>query len=151
MAKNIEDQPERLRMLLGLDGSGPQKGDKAGQFLWTALSDLWTYAANRIAEITDTVVEIDAAMRMGFNWELGPFELWDAAGVEQTVNRMKAEGKPVAPTSRSCSPPGTRVGTPTSRKPAGTCIFRSRLRRTQGCSRREGVWSVTSPRSRTVW
>jgi 3-hydroxyacyl-CoA dehydrogenase len=96
MAKNIEDTGTRLRTLLGLDGGGPQKGDKAGAFLWAALSDLWTYSANRVPEISDSVVEIDRAMRMGFNWELGPFELWDAAGVEATVARMKKEGKPVA-------------------------------------------------------
>jgi 3-hydroxyacyl-CoA dehydrogenase len=96
MAKNVEDTAARLRMLLGLEGGGPQKGDKAGAFLWTALSDLWTYSANRIPEISDTVVEIDRAMKLGFNWELGPFELWDAAGVEATVTRMKKEGKPIA-------------------------------------------------------
>ena len=96
MAKNVEDTGARLRMLLGLDGGGPQKGDKAGAFLWSALSDLWTYSANRIPEISDTVVEIDRAMKLGFNWELGPFELWDAAGVEATVARMKKDGKPVA-------------------------------------------------------
>jgi len=96
MAKTIEDTGSRLRTLLGLDGAGPQKGDKAGAFLWAALSELWTYAANRVPEISDSVVEIDRAMRMGFNWELGPFELWDAAGVEATVERMKKEGKPVA-------------------------------------------------------
>src|SRR5258708_6291137 len=79
-----------------MEGSGPQKGDKAGQFLWSALSDLWTYSANRVAEISDSIVEIDRAMRLGFNWELGPFELWDAAGVEATVARMKKEGKSVA-------------------------------------------------------
>ena len=91
MAKNVEDQGERLRMLLT-----PQKGDKAGQFLWTALSELWTYAANRVGEISDSVVEIDRAMRLGFNWEQGPFEMWDAAGVKTTVERMRKEGKPVA-------------------------------------------------------
>ena len=96
MAKNIEDTGTRLRTLLGLDGSGPQKGDKAGAFLWAALSDLWTYSANRVPEISDSIVEIDRAMHLGFNWELGPFELWDAAGVETTVARMKEEGKPVA-------------------------------------------------------
>ena len=97
MARNVEDSGARIRMLLGLDGSGPQKGDKAGAFLWTALSDLWTYSANRIPEISDTIVEVDRAMKLGFNWEMGPFELWDAAGVEPTVARMKKEGKPVAP------------------------------------------------------
>ena len=96
MAKNIEDTGSRLRMLLGLEGGGPQKGDKAGAFLWSSLSDLWTYSANRVPEISDSIVEIDSAMRLGFSWELGPFELWDAAGVEATVARMKKEGKPVA-------------------------------------------------------
>jgi len=96
MAKNVEETGARLRMILGMEGSGPQKGDKAGAFLWAALSDLWTYAANRVPEISDSIVEIDRAMKLGFNWELGPFELWDAAGVEATVLRMKKEGKPVA-------------------------------------------------------
>jgi 3-hydroxyacyl-CoA dehydrogenase len=95
MAKNIEDTGARLRMLLGLEGT-PQKADKAGAFLWSALADLWTYCANRVPEISDSIVEIDRAMRLGFNWELGPFELWDAAGVEPTVARMKKENRPVA-------------------------------------------------------
>ncbi len=95
MAKNIDDTGTRVRSLLGMD-AGPQKGDKAGAFLWAALSDLWTYSANRVPEISDSIVEIDRAIRLGFNWELGPFELWDAAGVEATVARMKKEGKPVA-------------------------------------------------------
>ena len=97
MAKNVDETGARVRMLLGLDdGGAPQKPDKASAFLWAALSDLWTYSANRIPEISDSVVEIDRAMRLGFNWELGPFELWDAAGVEATVARMKKEGRPVA-------------------------------------------------------
>src|SRR6266849_2898976 len=98
MAKNVEETGVRIRMLLGLDNAGgaPPKPDKAGAFLWSALSDLWTYSANRIPEISDSIVEIDRAMRLGFNWELGPFELWDAAGVEATVARMKKEGRPVA-------------------------------------------------------
>ncbi|HEX7424103.1 MAG TPA: 3-hydroxyacyl-CoA dehydrogenase NAD-binding domain-containing protein [Terriglobales bacterium] len=98
MAKNVEETGPRLRMLLGMDGGGgaPQKADKAGAFLWAALSDLWTYSANRVPEISGSIVEIDRAMRLGFNWELGPFELWDAAGVEATVARMKKEGRPVA-------------------------------------------------------
>ena len=96
MAKNVEEIGARVRMLLGFDGGAPQKGDKAGQFLWLALSDLWTYCANRIPEISDRVVEIDRAMRLGFNWKLGPFELWDAVGVEATVGRMKKENRPVA-------------------------------------------------------
>src|ERR1022692_3496704 len=90
MAKNVDELPERLKMLLA-----PSK-DKVNLFLWSVLSDLWTYAANRVPEISDSIVEIDKAMKTGFNWEMGPFELWDAAGVAQTVERMKKEGKPVA-------------------------------------------------------
>ena len=97
MAKNLEEMGPRLRMLLGLEGGAAGKGDKAGGFLWTALSNLWTYSASRVPEIADSVVEIDRAMQLGFNWELGPFELWDAAGVEATVARMKKEGRKVAP------------------------------------------------------
>jgi 3-hydroxyacyl-CoA dehydrogenase len=97
MAKNIDDTGARVRMLLGLDGGASQKPDKAAAFLWAALADLWSYSANRIPEISDSIVEIDRAMRLGFNWELGPFELWDAAGVESTVARMKKEGRPIAP------------------------------------------------------
>lgn len=93
MAKQVDDLPQRLRMLIGMDGG---KLDNAGQFLWSALTDLWTYSANRIGEIADSVVEIDRAMRMGFNWDKGPFELWDAAGVDATVKRMKKEGHPIS-------------------------------------------------------
>ncbi len=92
MAKNVEDTAERLRMLLG----GDARKDKAAAFYWKTLPDLWTYAANRIPEISDRVVEIDRAMKLGFNWEMGPFELWDAAGVPATVERMRKEGHPVA-------------------------------------------------------
>src|SRR3974390_2750376 len=90
MAKQIEDLPERLRTLIA-----PSK-DKANTFLWNVLTDLWTYSANRVPEIADSIVEIDKAMKTGFNWEMGPFELWDACGVAQTVERMKKEGRPVA-------------------------------------------------------
>ncbi len=92
MANTIDSLGERVRMLTGFGGG---KLDKAGQFLWTALSEVFTYSANRIPEISDNVVEIDRAMRMGFNWEMGPFELWDAVGVVDSVVRMKQEGKPV--------------------------------------------------------
>ena len=72
------------------------------------MSELWTYAANRIGEISDSIVEIDRAMRLGFNWELGPFELWDAAGVQPTVARMKKEGKPIAPNVETLLASGQR-------------------------------------------
>ena len=93
MAKNVDSLGERLRLLTGFGG---EKLDKAGQFLWTLLSELFTYSANRIPEISSNLVEIDRAMRLGYNWEMGPFELWDAVGVPASVERMKQEGKPVA-------------------------------------------------------
>ena len=103
MAKNIEETGARLKSLIGGSGKG-----KDEQFLWAALSELWTYSANRIPEISDSVVEIDRAMRLGFNWELGPFELWDAAGVESTVARMKKEGRPVAANVEKLLGPGKK-------------------------------------------
>jgi 3-hydroxyacyl-CoA dehydrogenase len=94
MARNVDDFGTRLRMLLGGDPGAPAANDKAAAFLWNALSDLWSYAGTRIGEIADSVVAIDRAMRLGFNWEQGPFELWDAAGVATTVARMRRENKP---------------------------------------------------------
>jgi 3-hydroxyacyl-CoA dehydrogenase len=144
MAKNIEDTGTRLRTLLGLDGSGPQKGDKAGAFLWTALSDLWTYSANRVPEISDSVVEIDRAMRLGFNWELGPFELWDAAGVEATVARMKKEGKPVAANVEKLLAAGQKswyIDDPQS--PSGRKYWELGTESWEAAQVPAGVWSTT--------
>jgi len=144
LAKNIEDPGTRLRTLLGLSGSAPQKGDKAGAFLWAALSDLWTYSANRVPEISDSIVEIDRAMRLGFNWELGPFELWDAAGVEATVARMKKEGKPVAANVEKLLAAGQKswyIDDPKS--PAGRQYWDIAKSRWQPIEVPAGVWSVT--------
>ena len=144
MAKNVEDTPARLRMLLGLEGSGPQKGDKAGAFLWTALSDLWTYSANRMPEISDTVVEIDCAMKLGFNWELGPFELWDAAGVEATVARMKKEGKPIAANVEKLFHSSQKSWYQDDPKsPSGRKYFDLGAGNWQVVTVPKGVWSVT--------
>jgi 3-hydroxyacyl-CoA dehydrogenase len=88
MSKSIERLPERIRALLS---GNPQK-EKAAAFYWQILPGLWAYAANRIGEVSDTLADIDRAMRAGFNWELGPFEMWDAAGVSQTAEAMRARG-----------------------------------------------------------
>ena len=93
MAKNAASLPERLRLLLAPD---PQK-DKAARFLWPFLIALWNYAADRIGEVAGDVASIDQAMRAGFNWEMGPFELWDAAGVESTLLRMTSLGVQPSP------------------------------------------------------
>ncbi len=92
MAKNVAAVQERLRLLLAGD---PTK-DKAARFLWPFLSSLWNFAADRIGEAAGDAPSIDEAMRAGFNWELGPFEMWDAAGIEETVRRMKALQLPVS-------------------------------------------------------
>jgi 3-hydroxyacyl-CoA dehydrogenase len=144
MAKNIEETGTRLRTLLGMDGSGPQKGDRAGAFLWAALSDLWTYSANRVPEISNSVVEIDRAMRLGFNWELGPFELWDATGVEATVARMKKEGKPVAANVERLLASGQKswyIDDPQS--PAGRKYWEMGTESWEPLQVPAGVWSVT--------
>jgi 3-hydroxyacyl-CoA dehydrogenase len=144
MAKNIEDTGARLRMLLGLEGGGPQKGDQAGAFLWSALSDLWTYSANRVPEISDSIVEIDRAMRLGFNWEQGPFELWDAAGVEVTVARMKKEGKPVAANVEKLLASGQKSWYSDDPKTAsGRVYFALATRSRKPVQVPAGVWSVT--------
>jgi 3-hydroxyacyl-CoA dehydrogenase len=93
MVKNAATVEERLRLLLAND---PAK-DKAARFLWPFLSTLWNYAADRIGEVSGDAVSIDRAMKAGFNWELGPFEMWDAAGVRESVARMKSLELPVSP------------------------------------------------------
>ncbi|MFZ2084469.1 MAG: 3-hydroxyacyl-CoA dehydrogenase NAD-binding domain-containing protein [Candidatus Sulfotelmatobacter sp.] len=144
MAKTIEDTGARLRTLLGLEGGGPQKGDKASQFLWSALSDLWTYSANRVPEISDSIVEIDRAMRLGFNWELGPFELWDAAGVEATVARMKKEGKPVAANVERLLAAGRKNWyTDDPKSPSGRKYWELGTEDWEPVQVPAGVWSVT--------
>ena len=69
--------------------------DIAGKFIWELLSNTLIYSANRIPEIADDMVNIDNAMKWGFGWELGPFETWDALGLERSLDRMESEGKSV--------------------------------------------------------
>jgi 3-hydroxyacyl-CoA dehydrogenase len=95
-AKTIEDTPQRLRAVLGPIIQG-QKGDKAQQFLWGALSETCLYAARRVPEISDHVVDVDRAMRWGFAWELGPFELMDAIGIDAFTAQVKKEGRTLPP------------------------------------------------------
>ncbi len=143
MAKNVEETGARIRMLLGLDGGAPQKADKAGAFLWASVSDLWTYAANRIPEISDSIVEVDRAMRLGFNWELGPFELWDAVGVEATVARMKKEGHPVAANVEKLLASGNKSWYADDPKtPSGRKHWNPVNGNWQPVAVPEGVWSV---------
>jgi 3-hydroxyacyl-CoA dehydrogenase len=66
--------------------------DRGARFAWKAVASNLIYAANRIPEISDTIVEIDNAMKWGFNFEMGPFETWDAIGLETSVARMEKDG-----------------------------------------------------------
>ncbi|HMF63835.1 MAG TPA: 3-hydroxyacyl-CoA dehydrogenase NAD-binding domain-containing protein, partial [Edaphobacter sp.] len=96
MAKNLEFTAARISQLLHAD----VRTDKAARFYWPLLTELFTYAANRISangdEPADSIVEIDQAMKSGFNWELGPFEMFDAVGVRATTEKMHAGGAPIA-------------------------------------------------------
>jgi 3-hydroxyacyl-CoA dehydrogenase len=85
VAKNIDDVGARIKSLVW-------GKDRVGQFLWKTTGKTLRYAANRIPEIANSVVDVDRAMRWGFNWELGVFETWDAIGVERSVARMREEG-----------------------------------------------------------
>ncbi|KAB2334928.1 3-hydroxyacyl-CoA dehydrogenase [Cytobacillus depressus] len=66
--------------------------DRAGRLLWNILSPALIYSAQLLGEIADDIVAIDHAMKWGFGWELGPFETWDAIGVERSVKKMEKAG-----------------------------------------------------------
>src|SRR5262249_44817035 len=83
-AKAIEDTAERIRTLI-------YGKDRVGEFLWKTISQNLVYAANRIPEISDSIVNVDNAVKWGFNHEFGPFELWDAIGVERSVEMLRKE------------------------------------------------------------
>ena len=84
-ARHAGSLPERMRSVVYGD-------DKLARFAWKALANNLIYAANRIPEISDTIVDIDNAMRWGFNFELGPFETWDAIGLKESVEKMERDG-----------------------------------------------------------
>ncbi len=85
MTKTIDKVVDRFKVLV--------KGkDKAGEFYRKSFAALFAYVSNRIPEITDDLYKIDDAMKAGFGWEHGPFQIWDAIGVEKGIEIMKAEG-----------------------------------------------------------
>jgi 3-hydroxyacyl-CoA dehydrogenase len=90
LARNIEDVRQRVASLV-------QAPDRAGQFYRKSLGDTFHYAANRIPEISNNLVAVDNAMKWGFNWECGVFELWDAVGVEKTVEQWRKENRSIPP------------------------------------------------------
>lgn len=88
MSKQAKGTANKLKALV-------YANDRAGQLLWNILSPTLLYSAELLGEIADDIVAIDRAMKRGFGWELGPFETWDAIGVKQSVEKMKAEGRQV--------------------------------------------------------
>ncbi|MDP4826989.1 MAG: 3-hydroxyacyl-CoA dehydrogenase NAD-binding domain-containing protein [Flavobacteriales bacterium] len=88
-AKQIDDLPTRTKLLF--NGS-----DKAGEFYRKSFLGVFAYVSNRIPEISDDLYKIDDAMRAGFGWELGPFETWDAVGIESTLSHFAAQGLTVS-------------------------------------------------------
>jgi 3-hydroxyacyl-CoA dehydrogenase len=90
----IEDVKKRVHELV----FGSHASSKAGVFAWKTLARSLAYAARRVGEIADDVVAIDDAMKWGYNWELGPFETWDALGFVAVCDRMKKDGIALPPT-----------------------------------------------------
>ena len=89
-AKQVDDLVERTRLLF--DGK-----DEAGEFYRRVFADVFAYVSHRVPEIADEPYRIDDAMRAGFGWELGPFETWDAVGVERGCAEVQARGLTLAP------------------------------------------------------
>ena len=85
LTKTIENVEDRFKVLI--NGK-----DKAGEFYRKNFSALFAYVSNRIPEITDELYKIDDAMKAGFGWDHGPFQIWDAIGVEKGIEMMKTEG-----------------------------------------------------------
>ncbi|WP_416443163.1 3-hydroxyacyl-CoA dehydrogenase NAD-binding domain-containing protein [Leeuwenhoekiella sp. A16] len=85
LTKTIDNVKDRFKVLV--NGK-----DKAGEFYRKNFASLFAYVQNRIPEITDELYKIDDAMRAGFGWEHGPFQIWDALGVQKGIELMKQEG-----------------------------------------------------------
>lgn len=85
-AKQAKKPAEKLKTLAYAD-------DRAGELVWNILKPTLLYTAEKTYEITDNIVSVDQAMKWGFGWDAGPFETWDALGVEKSIEKMKAEGE----------------------------------------------------------
>ncbi|MFQ5818128.1 MAG: 3-hydroxyacyl-CoA dehydrogenase/enoyl-CoA hydratase family protein, partial [Terriglobia bacterium] len=90
LARNADDLGERLRTILSA-------GDRVSGFYECLLDDLFHYAAMRLPEIADSIVEVDRALHYGFNWERGPFALWDAVGLQPVLERWRQQQRPLPP------------------------------------------------------
>lgn len=84
-AKKAKTLPDKIKAVVYGD-------DKGAKFVWKAVANQLVYSANRIPEISDTIIDIDNSMKWGYNFEMGPFETWDAIGVQKSVEKMEKEG-----------------------------------------------------------
>lgn len=86
----IPDIPNRIKTLISIT-------DRVGQFVWKMLKKTLLFSAGGLQEIADDLVSIDRALKWGYNWELGPFEIWDSIGLNDSVRRMEKEGDCIPP------------------------------------------------------
>lgn len=86
--KGLASPSDRIRTLVNID-------DRAGNFAWAVTRDSLIYAANRVPEVSADIVNVDNALKWGYGWEIGPFEIWDAIGVKEAVARLEKDGRPV--------------------------------------------------------
>ncbi len=157
-ASKVRTPGERIRALVGGD-------DAAARYAWKLLAATLLYSARRIPEISDDLVSVDRALRWGFNWELGPFETWDAIGVRESVERMRADGHDIPPLctqlldaghesfygyiesssgkTRSVFDPGTREFAPIEERPGVLSLtaLRDRSRPIDGCDD-ASIWDL---------
>lgn len=84
-AKKAKTLSDKLKAIVYAD-------DKGAKYVWKVIANGLIYAAKRIPEISDTIIEIDNSMKWGYNYEMGPFETWDAIGVQDSVEKMEKEG-----------------------------------------------------------
>jgi 3-hydroxyacyl-CoA dehydrogenase len=155
MGRGIESTRERLRALVAPVMTG-QEGDIAQRFLWSTLSRMCLYAARRIPEIADSIVDADRAMRWGFGWELGPFEIWDALGVEAVARRLESENETMPPLVTELLASGRKTfyetsqgeiryfdlagnGLKTAEAPEGVLILKSLKERSKEIERNSGA------------
>ncbi|WP_431804351.1 3-hydroxyacyl-CoA dehydrogenase/enoyl-CoA hydratase family protein [Halobacillus andaensis] len=89
LAKQEKGSRRKLKVLAAAEG------DRAGDLIWSIVKPVLIYSAELLGEIADDIPSIDEAMRWGFGWELGPFEMWDAIGVKESVTRMKKDGETI--------------------------------------------------------
>ncbi|UCF60243.1 MAG: 3-hydroxyacyl-CoA dehydrogenase/enoyl-CoA hydratase family protein [Anaerolineaceae bacterium] len=97
--REIEDLGERYKWIVSQvdDEEASEETEKLARYIWATTSFAFGYASRRIPEITDDIVSLDRAVKWGFVHEMGPFEIWDALGVEDTLKRLETEGIEVDP------------------------------------------------------